>query len=366
MIRFACICILSFFILACSTKKDENEIPDFSQMVRNPDNSLYALNQELEGDQDNPELLYKRAAVYYQLKKYENALDDINRSLERNSERASSHYLKALILKDQHKLTESLASARRAAEFKNVSIESKLLLCQLEMKMNLDSSANDHLMELEGIIPGNPKLQLLKGLSLLKAKDTAQAIPLISTFALQSAGEPEAYKVLCDYYFNRKIQDSAWVWVSRLQASQPGSAEGYYQQARLLRYYRLYAASIQSYLNANRADPYRIDAMKEMAGTYLYIGQREEALKWYKVIVAYETTSKEMFLQCAQLSQSLNQPNEALVYYKEAYKRDTLDKALLTKISYLEKWNQLPNQQDTLVRPQENKPKANDTLPKSN
>src|SRR4051812_22665758 len=85
---------LATAITSCKNKLEDEDIPDVDEvMLNSSEPKLNKLTEAIEDDPDNPLLYFKRAKIYFELKNYNKALNDINAAIRLDNSQGKFYHL---------------------------------------------------------------------------------------------------------------------------------------------------------------------------------------------------------------------------------------------------------------------------------
>jgi tetratricopeptide (TPR) repeat protein len=193
---------LLFFILF-SCKNDPKPAPANESHI---DPELAALNVLLEKNPNNDSLLYQRAAVYYKLDGYDEALKDISHAIQLDSMQPYYYHLMADVLLDYARPNDSkrainvlLTAAARFPEHVHTLL--KLSEFQLIVKQH-----GDALITLDKILqrdPQNAEAFYMAGRVALDKGDTTHAVASLKKSVKIDAAHEDAWMFLGRIFTNR-------------------------------------------------------------------------------------------------------------------------------------------------------------------
>lgn len=193
--------LLLFIFLSC-----KNDPKPAATNEPQPDPELAALNGLLEKNPDNDSLLFRRAAVYYKLDGYDEALKDLSRAIELDSMQPAYYHLLADVLLDYARPNDSKRAIdvlqTAAAKFPdNFHTLLKLSEFQLIVKQH-----GDALVTLDKILrrdPQNAEAFYMAGRVALDKGDTTAAIASFQKSVRIDATNSDAWMFLGRIFTNR-------------------------------------------------------------------------------------------------------------------------------------------------------------------
>lgn len=191
------------FFLSCENNPKPQAGPDPAEQL---DPELAQLNQLLEKDPRNDSLLYRRAAVYFNLEGYDEALKDLGNAIRLDSLQPRYYHLTAEVLleygrpNDSRRALDVLLTAARLFPEHTPTL---LLLSKYQL---IVQQHGDALATLDRILrrePQNPAAYFIAGRVALDMKDTARAINMLKKSVQFDAANGEAWQFLGRIYSNR-------------------------------------------------------------------------------------------------------------------------------------------------------------------
>ncbi|GAB3922449.1 tetratricopeptide repeat protein [Larkinella terrae] len=166
-------------LLAACSEDDRRQtripvVPENSAETRNQA-ALEALTRAI--NQNRPASAYaKRAAIYMDLGKPDEAISDINEALERENNEGRYHFIKAKILRERQQFEEGLESALRAEGLGVNTPELYIVLGDLMQHEKQLDRARFYLVKALQMAPYEGEAFYLNGLVAAKSGDTTRAL----------------------------------------------------------------------------------------------------------------------------------------------------------------------------------------------
>ncbi|MDX5444111.1 MAG: tetratricopeptide repeat protein, partial [Hymenobacteraceae bacterium] len=182
---------------ACNKKeKQEEKMVDLSTVTDKTELRIAELTGALQQEPKNANLYNRRAMLYLDAKKHNEALQDIDQAIALDSARGEYYYHKAKILRADNKIAAAFKAARQAEakEYKNPDLY--VLTGEMYFIVKEYQKAIDHLNQALKLSPFNEYAYFYKGMVYAESGDTARAISSFQTSVEQAPEFTEGYNQL--------------------------------------------------------------------------------------------------------------------------------------------------------------------------
>ncbi|MEY3248308.1 MAG: hypothetical protein RL742_351 [Bacteroidota bacterium] len=257
-----------------------------------PNPELTALGKLIEANPDNDTLLFQRAELYYDLKGFDEALNDLNRALLIDSLQPAYYHLLADVLLDYGRPNDSkraLDVLTLASERFPERIGTLLKLSEFQLIVRKHSDALGTLNKILLRDPQNAEAFFMTGRVALDMGDTTRAIA-----ALQKSVQFDATLV------------DAWLFLGRLYSD------------------RNDPRAIQYFDNALRVDSTNLDAREFKGVFYKRRGEFDQAFEVYRDIVKRNPDYSNAYFDMAMIYLELDSLGKARDHFDMAIKTDPL------------------------------------------
>ena len=286
--RILPLCGLLFFVfLSC-----KNDSKPAASNDPQTDPALAALNVLLEKNPDNDSLLFRRAAVYYQLDGYDEALKDLRRAIELDSMQPAYFHLLADVLLDYARPNDSKRAIdvlQTAASKFPEDIHTLLKLSEFQL---IVKQHGDALITLDKILrrdPQNAEAFYMAGRVALDKGDTTAAIA-----SFQKSVKIDA------------TNDDAWMFLGRIFTN------------------RNNPAALQYFDNVLRLDSTNLEAREFKGVYYKRRGEFAKAFEVYRDIVARNPDYSNAWFDMATIYLEQDSFSKAYDHFDIAIKTDPL------------------------------------------
>lgn len=287
--RILALCGSLFFIfLAC---KNEQK-PASSSHEPQIDPELAALNVLLKKNPNDDSLLFRRAAVFYQLDGFDEALKDISRAIQLDSMQPYYYHLMADLLIDYARPNDSRRAIdvlkTAAAKFPN-HLHTLLKLSEFQLIVRRHGDALATLDKVLQRDPQNAEAFYMAGRVALDKGDT-----LASIASLQKSVKIDA------------TNDDAWMFLGRIFTT------------------RNNAAALQYFDNALRLDFTNLEAREFKGVFYKQRGEFDKAFAIYRDIIARDPSYSNAYFDMGVIYLELDSLSKAYDNFDIAVKTDAL------------------------------------------
>ena len=203
-------------------------VPEVNEMARRQA-AIAFLTDAIDASPNSSENYYKRASLYLENEKLNEALEDINVAISIKPNVGNYFQAKALILRDSHQPQLALEAASKAEVLDAESPELYTLLGDLYQQLGQYNKSKSYLRKALQISPNNGETYFYQGEIAAKMADTVTAIALYQqALGLKPSFLP-AYLKLIQVHTNLKQYDLALLYSNEAIKYYPRSAMIYFQ-----------------------------------------------------------------------------------------------------------------------------------------
>jgi len=286
-LRYCALLLLCCFLWACKNEPKQVVDPQAGQ-----DPQLVKLNALVENDPNNDSLLYLRAAVYYQLDAYDEAIRDLSQAIRIDSMQPAYYHLLGDALLDYARPGDSkraidvmeLAAQRFPERFATLL---KLSEFQLIIRQHSDALKTiDHILQRD---PQNAEAFFMAGRVALDKGDTTNAIASLQKSTRYDAGHLDA-----------------WMFLGRIFVQRDNPT------------------AIQYFDNVLRLDSTNLEAREYKGIFYKRTGDFDKAFDVYKDIIVRNPDYSNAYFDLGVIYLELDSLNQAYNNFDIATKTDPL------------------------------------------
>lgn len=222
----------SYFFCSCISESKKGlsipPVPEVNEMARRQA-AIAFLTDAIDASPNSSENYYKRASLYLENEKLNEALEDINVAISIKPNVGNYFQAKALILRDSHQPQLALEAASKAEVLDAESPELYTLLGDLYQQLGQYNKSKSYLRKALQISPNNGETYFYQGEIAAKMADTVTAIALYQqALGLKPSFLP-AYLKLIQVHTNLKQYDLALLYSNEAIKYYPRSAMIYFQ-----------------------------------------------------------------------------------------------------------------------------------------
>lgn len=322
-----------FISLAACSRYSKHEILQADDSNNAKDILVY-LDELIKKDKTNYQIFFQRAKIYYDLKQYKKALEDIQKSLELNPTNEASYLLLAQVYQNQSSIKKSIGAALQAEQrgFRNYELYKLLALNYLKM-----GDAENAEKSIDRLLDFNLTAEnlSLKGDIYLELKDTTNAVksyvsalklnnqtsrPYRSIYSIYEISRPDYAEEFLDLYLKVNPDYSSFLVLKGemlLKRNEYDSAINYFTLAnyKAFKDFQLLNKVASAYYNLENYDTAFIEV--------------NESLKLDSV------NNRDAKLLAARSLDKLRDYNLAKVYYEAIVKSDSTDVIALDELDKL-------------------------------
>ncbi len=281
---------ITLLIQANACKQDVKKEAKTSAPKMDP--TLLKYSTFLEADPNNDSLLYLRAATYWQLDAYDEALIDIGKAIKLDSMQPMYYHLMADVFLDYSRANDS----RRAIDVLQVAaqkfpdrISTLLKLSEFQLIVKKHGDALKTINEIMKRDPQNAEAFFMAGRVALDQNDTTNAIVMFQKSVKINSGN-----------------DRAWMFLGQIAAN------------------RNNRTAIQYFDNVLRVDSLNLEARENQGAFYKRRGEFDKAFAIYKDIVIRNPDYSNAYFDMGMIYLELDSLSKARDHFDIAIKTDPL------------------------------------------
>jgi len=216
--------------------------------------------------------------AFYETRKYQEALNNINRAIDLHSGNSYLHYLKARILYAMEKYSDAEIEINKAVVLDMSNFDNYMMYARILIRRGDFKGAIDRIEAAEKIDPKNESLMLLKGIVYKSLDDYRNAI-LYFRRVKSTALRKEAYLEIGETYLNVNNTREALKYL-RL-AEKEGNPNAHKYLARIYYETGKIDTAVQYYRKSLRADKNDVQALRQLGFIYKEKGEYPRALSHF-------------------------------------------------------------------------------------
>lgn len=241
-------------LVSCGRDNTFTETKKTDSTSQNTTEELKQLDAQLLAQPDNSDLYHKRAAYYFNKKKYDESFADVTKAIKIDSTKAEYF----LTLSDLYFITNKTANVKTALE-KCISLDKKnvdamLKLAELYLYVRKHEQSMKYINMALKVNQYNSKAYFMKGMNYKELKDTARAISSMQTAVEQDQEYYNAYiqlGILCA----AKKNPLAVQYYKNAIRIQVNSAEAWYNLGKCYQDMGDWTNALATYTNLLQIDP---------------------------------------------------------------------------------------------------------------
>jgi tetratricopeptide (TPR) repeat protein len=318
----------TFLLFACGrTPREQSKIPPApteSEKMRDVA-ALEALTDAIRSNSSVPENYYKRALIYLQFEKNQEAVDDITRADRLKPNTGKYLYVKGLTLRNTGKIDEALAAAQ-SAEILNVDTpELYTLLGDLSQQKNDFKKSEAYLAKSLQFAPFNGETFFYKGQLSARRGDTIAAINnLLRATQLKPKLLP-AYSQLTTIFKNRGYNDSALVFNAKAMKNYPDNANLYVERGLVYQNIGKLDSAVYYFEKSAEINPERVEGLIYAGTIYFRWKSYLKAVEVYEAALKQSPNLAKVYYLTGLCYEKLGSYSKAEEYFKTANEKDPKD-----------------------------------------
>ncbi|MFP4093028.1 MAG: tetratricopeptide repeat protein [Cyclobacteriaceae bacterium] len=325
------------FVLLSSCQQETHhkmpDLPDFDQTYY--EHALIVVDEVISQDPDNAEAHYRRAALYLQQNKTNNALASIRRAIELDDDEPVYRLLnaKALLQKGQNR--EAFQEASSALEAGGPSLELYEILAQASINSNYHNDAIMYTDSALALAPQNSHYLFLRAQALAARKDSVRAEDFFIKSLQAGKHAPDVYEALVEMNMNIGNYEKARQYMEQnLSANKTVGNRLLFQQAQILRRTgNPDSAAVILYRVKDQPDINEFYAMRELMQLYYDQNMLDSALLYADQMLNVRAGDKLALLTKARVWDKKRSYQQAINTYEEILSTDSLQQEEFHKLA---------------------------------
>lgn len=304
-----------------SCRSGENtsiEIPQWSvgDTLTQVDVDLRVLTEAIQENPGVSENYYQRARLWMQKKELDLAVDDLEKALSIRPNVGKFLHLLGLIMVEKGQYRVALTALQKA-ESLNFS-SSSLYIAQSKAYLGLGDSFNaqNAINKALKMDPYSSEPYSVLAELRLVTQDTLGAIANWKKVVSLYPKEVNGYRKLISLYQGKRWNDSVLLVNERAIALFPDSLDFQLSKAQTLASLYLLDSATVVYSQILRKNPKKVEAMWQLGALHVRKNRPELALSLYRTALSLSKDRVDAYMKTADLAETLNKPQEALVIYE--------------------------------------------------
>ncbi|MEM1328176.1 MAG: tetratricopeptide repeat protein [Bacteroidota bacterium] len=318
MIRYFLLFIFLFLLLACDgdnpTTTDTTTTTQGDPLLAQIENVSAAIDQDI----DNVELYRQRAALYYDLNSYDNAINDWQTVIEVDGSRPEDYHELADVYLDYFRSREALDIMEMAADKFPKNALTLLKLAEFQMILRKNSASFRTIDQLLKQDPQNAEAYFMMGMNFKETGDTARAINSFQEAVDRNSTLVDAWLQLGDLYTALGEELALQYYENAIRVAPQNVAPYHAKAFYLANVVDDLEGAIAVYEEINRIDPQYEDAYFNAGLVYLDLGNFEKARQQFDLTLKFSPTHIRAYFYRGLASEFLGNAAAAKQDYEQA------------------------------------------------
>ncbi len=281
--------------------------------------SIDALSDAIRSNPSVAENYYKRAAIYFDKKQWEETSKDIERAIQLNPTNAAYLLLKSQSLLEQNKMDEAWQLINQVESYKLQSPDFYLTKAKLSVFKKDTTAVKSALAQLEQSIPYSSELFLVRGKYLEQlVGDTLSAMQVYHKAIKFDKSNTEPYVRIIDYLVTHNRTDSALALTKIAQVEFVNDSRWKIKQAEILQAQGFLEQSWWVYNTIFNADSTNTSALENMAQIRIKQKGYSAAIKHLTEASKLKPDNADYFYQVGFCYEQLRNFSKAQTNYQNA------------------------------------------------
>jgi tetratricopeptide (TPR) repeat protein len=347
--------LISFFFGSCKQDKGNESMPA-NKVDGSYEPQLNYLNQSIEEDPDDDELLSKRARLFLNIYRYPEALNDIKKAVEINSNNGEYYLLLSQVSFVMRNYYECIKAAEKAEGLGVDNPELPILQARVYWETGDTSRSNIYKLKADQITPFHSDLTLLKGKQAASKGDSALAVTCFLSSIKTDSRNVAAYRNIIRIYLNKGNDDSALFYTLKAREINPHNPDLYYAEGRIYQKKDMKQSALLSYKNCVKTDSLYAPALLQLGYLYFKESNFNEALNYFSRYVKLDNDNKEVYRHLITILNSFNREHATIPYYERLVQLDSTNVGLKYTLQNLYKLYSVEIKPDTTAQVSSNVP----------
>lgn len=321
--------LLSTILLSScdSSTSDGTKIPPLPQAFasKRHEAAIALLTDALDDNPRSHEILFKRASIFLNDGRSQEALADIENAISIRGNIGKYYLVKAHVLRSLNRLTDALESAGKAEILNVETPELYTLLGDLYQSDRQYPKALAYLNQSLQITPDNGEAYYYKGLIAAKQVDTTMALSLLQQSLTLKPSFLFSYQMLSEIHNQLKEYPTALYYSKKGLSFHPKNSQLYYLQG--LTYQRTWRidSALICYRQAVKFQPNHVQANFNAGLLYFKMGDLVAALRYFEQTLKANDKAPLINYFIGQCMEYLGRAEEAKNFYEFAMKQSPAD-----------------------------------------
>lgn len=309
------------------------ELRDIYVKQKRWNDAIVLLNQSIENDTTNIDILLKLGELYYQHQDTVTAIEEFRKITERFPDDFRAYYSIGALLYQQRKWSEAANYFHKVIERKNEFVRGWLMLGLSHLRNDSMDDAKQLFENAVERYPENVDFNYFLGSILSRQKRTVEAIPYYEKCLRIEPDNLDAMSALAAAYDEVREyvkSDSLYEEALKIRTRDPLLMNNYSYSLSIRGDKLEYALELSQ--SAVAQDSTNGAFLDTLGWIHFKMGNYRQALKFIQRSNEFRKESPEVLEHLGDVYHKLNEPENAILYWKQAYDLDETRTWLLDKI----------------------------------
>ncbi len=316
---FYLVAALFLFLSACTEKNKENEVPAVAVVDTTPAaKKLEALNAQIAASPNNAALLHERAEAYIEMKRFQDALVDMNKVMTIDSTKSAYFMTMADLSFAANKTYDAKNNLERAIAIDPENTDAMMRLAELDLIVRKYAESVALLTKVLAKDKSNTNAWLMRGINFKENGDTVKAI---SDFRSAIEADPKFYNAYMQLgiLYQLKNDPIAEGYFSNAIKLDPKSEEALYGRGLWYQEHDKLDKAIQDYTSIIQINPGNKNAHFNLGYIHqIYLKIYPEAAKHYSNAILADIKYAEAYYNRGLCLEAVGNKADAATDFKSA------------------------------------------------
>jgi tetratricopeptide (TPR) repeat protein len=284
--------IVGSLLFACNNERPANQ--ELPRIISTGNPAIDGLTAKIAAQPEDATLYAARAAAYYEMEGYDEAIADMAKAMMIDSSNLQYHFLLADIYLNYYKSQQAVQTLERAVQIAPNNVEALLSLAELQMVLKKHEASMKNVSKVLSINKLNPMAFFLMGMNLEQTGDEARAINAFQSAIENDPSMADAHLKL-GQLFAQKGESIAIRYYDNAIAAAPNNPVMLYAKAEYLHNNNQLDEALETLRKAIVLDQQYLEAYFRSGVIYLEKDSAQQAYQQFDLIVQNDPANAKAY-----------------------------------------------------------------------